>query len=212
VKVLVEEIELLNKQATSRLARPRPHSRHLTQEHTNTVFQDQDYVSSQQIGDALFTRQPQISLVIRTADCVPVFLASPNSHGIAHAGWRGTKNGIVQNLVACFDDPSQIRAHIGPAISARHFEIGPDVYDDWSKREPQRFKPHLYPSPNGGDRRMLDLRGYIRDLLIDLGVPAEHISISPLCTFEDPDLPSYRRDKTEQRIWHTIGPAESEGR
>ena len=41
-------------------------------------------------GDALITRQPGLSISIRTADCYPILLADSKSLAVAaiHAGWR----------------------------------------------------------------------------------------------------------------------------
>jgi len=36
--------------------------------------------------------------------------------------------------------------------------------------------------------------------LIELGVKKENIKVSKKCTFEDPKLPSYRRDRTNERL------------
>ena len=43
-------------------------------------------------GDAMITDQPEILLMMRFADCVPILFYDPVVHaaGIAHAGWQGT--------------------------------------------------------------------------------------------------------------------------
>ena len=54
-------------------------------------------VMAQGEGDALVTNQPQLLLVVRTADCVPVLLVDHKIGviGAIHAGWRGAVGGIV---------------------------------------------------------------------------------------------------------------------
>jgi copper oxidase (laccase) domain-containing protein len=65
------------------------------------LFRDIDYEA-----DALVTNVPGMTLVIFSADCVPVLLFDPVRRciGAAHAGWRGTALGTAvraaENLTA----------------------------------------------------------------------------------------------------------------
>jgi polyphenol oxidase len=83
-------------------------------------------------GDILFSDQPAIACGVRTADCVPILLAQPETGAVAaiHAGWRGAVADApaigVRQLRARFGD-APIVAAVGPHISALAFEIGPDV-------------------------------------------------------------------------------------
>lgn len=84
--------------------------------------------------DALITNEPELALVITTADCTPVLLYDPvtGAVGAAHAGWRGTAADIagktVRAMVDQFGcDPADIRAAIGPNIGACCFETDADV-------------------------------------------------------------------------------------
>ncbi len=47
--------------------------------------------------DGLTTKEKGVLLMIKVADCIPVFLYDPASPAISliHAGWRGTANGII---------------------------------------------------------------------------------------------------------------------
>src|SRR5208282_5241010 len=48
-------------------------------------------------ADAYITREKNLPIAIRTADCVPVFIFDPAHRviGLAHAGWRGTYKAIA---------------------------------------------------------------------------------------------------------------------
>ncbi len=86
------------------------------------------------VCDALITNTPGIALLVFTADCTPILFYDPvtGAVGAAHAGWRGTAAGIAAKTVAAMVShygckPENIRAAIGPNISACCFETDEDV-------------------------------------------------------------------------------------
>ncbi len=83
------------------------------------------------VADAAVTREANVVLAVRVADCLPVLLAARDGGviGIAHAGWRGLAHGVVENAVAAMSIPSsKIDAWLGPAIGPDAFEVGDDVF------------------------------------------------------------------------------------
>lgn len=87
-----------------------------------------------QKADAILTDEPGITLFMRFADCVPIFLYAPEKRvvSIVHAGWKGTVNGIVKDAIKAMRsqfeiDPMMIFAGIGPSIGPDHYQIGRDV-------------------------------------------------------------------------------------
>ncbi len=145
-------------------------------------------------ADALVTCTPGLALAIRTADCVPILLASAGARpGVAavHAGWRGTAARIVtaalEALLALTGAaPSSVRAAIGPAIGACCYEVGPEVAEALAAVDPGC----LHPGPRG--RPMADLQGANAALLRGAGLGA--IATIPRCTACDPALFSHRGD------------------
>jgi YfiH family protein len=84
--------------------------------------------------DALITRHSEVALVLRYADCVPIFLFDPRRRviGLVHAGWRGTVASIAGAAVDSMGEwfgcqPRDLVAGIGPAIGPCCYEVGPDV-------------------------------------------------------------------------------------
>src|SRR5699024_1175483 len=82
---------------------------------------------------AIYDKSDRV-LVVRTADCVPVLLASCDGRIVSavHAGWRGIVAGVIantiKNLKQDFDiAPDKLIAAIGPCISSKHFEVGEEV-------------------------------------------------------------------------------------
>lgn len=87
-----------------------------------------------QKGDSVLTSNPEVSLMMVFADCVPVIFYDPAKKviAIAHAGWKGTVKHIVQRTVESMQatygcNPRDIRAGIGPSIGSDHYEIGEET-------------------------------------------------------------------------------------
>lgn len=85
-------------------------------------------------ADAMLSNGPGLTLYMRFADCVPIFLVDPKRrvYGIAHAGWQGTVKRTAAALVGHFVrvyncQPGELVACIGPSIGPDHYEIGPEV-------------------------------------------------------------------------------------
>ncbi|EMY70416.1 polyphenol oxidase family protein [Leptospira vanthielii] len=84
-------------------------------------------------GDGLYTESPNTLLVVRTADCVPVFLYSNKRPFVAvvHSGWKGTSLGIAERLldevVSNGYDLAELQMEIGPYIQGGDYEVGEDV-------------------------------------------------------------------------------------
>lgn len=85
-------------------------------------------------ADGMITDQPELPLVMRFADCVPLLFydAAKGAIGLGHAGWRGTVKGIAARIVRAMGSaygsrPQDIQVVIGPAISRANYPVGSDV-------------------------------------------------------------------------------------
>jgi YfiH family protein len=164
-------------------------------------------------GDALMTNVPGILLVIRTADCLPVFLVDAKSRAVAavHCGWRGTVKRILEKAVEAMGEaygskPAEMLAALGPCIGPACYEVGPELRERFLRAG---FPPSVFVSPAAAPERsgrsLLDLRAANAWLLERLGFERANILDSgPACTHCDPALLSYRRDPGEPRRMHNI--------
>lgn len=137
-----------------------------------------------QEADAILTDQPDITLFMRFADCVPIFLYDPTRKviGIVHAGWMGTVNKIVSAAIDAMaqhygSEPVNVMAGIGPSIGPDHYKVGDEVI----KQVRQTFRTDA----NGlliamEDGIHLDLWEANRILLQRSGV--RRIQIAGICT------------------------------
>lgn len=146
-------------------------------------------------ADALVTATPGLALSILTADCQPVLFADTKAGviGAAHAGWRGALDGVLEATLDAMEQigaqRSAIRATIGPCISQRAYEVGPEFLDTFLAEDPDSTR---FFANGAGDRYMFDLPGYGLHRLRSAGVAeAEWIGH---CTFgNEARFYSYRR-------------------
>src|SRR5690625_585556 len=86
-------------------------------------------------ADAMVTDRPGIALGILTADCAPVLFVDKEARiiGAAHSGWKGAFGGVleatVEAMLALGASRDRITAVIGPAISQRAYEVGPEFVE-----------------------------------------------------------------------------------
>jgi polyphenol oxidase len=176
--------------------------------------------------DGLVTDRAGPVLGAFAADCMPIVFADPDAKvaGACHAGWRGTVDGVAENVVARMIElgalPSRIRVAIGPSIGPCCFEVGPEVVaqfetkfgiipgvkvpgPSWSGRAnawEQGSQPTSERSGGGLGLKKdhLNLRLVMRHALQGVGLAAAHIDDQPPCTKCNPErFFSYRRDGIE---------------
>jgi polyphenol oxidase len=142
-------------------------------------------------GDALFTGQKGLALVVKTADCLPLFFydKKTGSIGILHMGWRSAKEGILDNISL---DLSSTKALAGVAMRQCCFEVTDEFK---SYRSLASFvnmrEDKLYFDPVGFSRSALAARGMKKTDFSD-------INICTICN--NLNFFSFRRDKTKNRM------------
>ncbi|OSQ53102.1 peptidoglycan editing factor PgeF [Marivita geojedonensis] len=145
-------------------------------------------------ADAMVSSTPGVGLGILTADCQPVLFADHTAQviGAAHAGWRGALDGIleatVDAMVALGAERDNIVAVIGPSISQRAYEVGPEFLDAFLAEDPQYARFFVNGS---NDKFHFDLPAFGLHRLRSAGVTAEW---TRHCTYSDAErFYSYRR-------------------
>lgn len=126
-------------------------------------------------ADALITAKRDVTLLMRFADCVPVFFYDPVKCvvGIAHAGWMGTVKKIglktVQEMTRVFGcKPGDVLAGIGPSIGPNEYEVGENVVSAIQVAFPGDTDELLIKKQNGSV--YLDLWAANRLALVEAGV------------------------------------------
>ncbi|GHG98959.1 peptidoglycan editing factor PgeF [Pseudodonghicola xiamenensis] len=146
-------------------------------------------------ADALVTATPGIALTVLTADCQPVLFADRKAGviGAAHAGWRGALEGVLEATLDAMEalgaDRADTVAVIGPTISQRAYEVGPEFFDTFTMEDPDAAR---FFANGDGDRYLFDLPGFGLYRLRNAGVGEAEWTRH--CTYSDPErFYSYRR-------------------
>jgi YfiH family protein len=137
-------------------------------------------------GDALWTDERGLAMMLITADCLPVAVARANGAepalAVLHVGWRGLLEGIVAAALETIAD-GPLQAVMGPGIGPCCYEVGDEVSGPFR----ERFGDEVLHGRN------LDLYAASEKALHAAGCgPVERVE---MCTSCHPDLFfSHRRD------------------
>ncbi len=155
-------------------------------------------------ADALVTNEPDVNLMVFSADCIILLFWSPaaGAVGACHAGWRGTALDLpvktVSEMFRLFRArPEDIRVAVGAGIGLCCFETGDDVPD--AMRTAFGVGADAFIHAKGNGKWLVDLKGINVWRLREFGVREAHIDVCPLCTACNPELFWSHRKCGEQR-------------
>jgi YfiH family protein len=134
-------------------------------------------------ADGIITALRGICLVIRTADCVPVFALDSERKvlGAVHSGWRGCQLGIAGKLIEEMEriygsSPKNIHTFILPSIGPESYTVNMDV----AKYFPEEM------SISGG-LIFLNLWKSVSSCMLKAGILPENIFSSEICNMKNND-------------------------
>jgi copper oxidase (laccase) domain-containing protein len=132
-------------------------------------------------ADGLLTAMPAAGLMVLTADCLPVALASSSGVAMLHAGWRGIAAGVLEQGVLALRrlaGGGPIHGLIGPGAGRCCYEVGPEV--------------HAALGGAGRGHGPVDLPAIARERLLASGVTG--VETLGICTICDRRYFSHRRE------------------
>jgi hypothetical protein len=140
-------------------------------------------------ADAAVTSAVDLPLVVMTADCAPVALASPGGIGVVHAGWPGLEQDVLGAAVDALRAiaPGPVRAWLGPCVHPARYEFGADLL----ARLVERLGPEVSATTIVGTPA-LDIPTAVRRSLARVGV--HDVIDVDVCTAASSDHFSHRRD------------------
>lgn len=146
-------------------------------------------------ADAMVTATPGLGLAVLSADCQPVLFADHAAGviGAAHAGWRGARDGVLEATLEAMERLGARRANIaaviGPTISQRAYEVGPEFVEAFLDDDPATAR---FFAAGNGERAHFDLPAYGLWRLRAAGIG--HAEWTRHCTYGDgARFYSYRR-------------------
>lgn len=146
-------------------------------------------------ADAAVTASAGTAIAVLTADCAPVAMASPEGIlGIAHAGWRGLRAGVVEATVQTMRrlGATRIEAVLGPCIHSCCYTFG----EEDLLRVEERYGPPVRAVDRQGSAA-LDLPAGVRAALHAAG--ATLVGGTSTCTSCTDGHWSWRAEQTERR-------------
>lgn len=190
------EIVAINRQRVAKaMSVPADHLIGVHQVHSADVVVVATPTPEKHKADAMVTNVAGIALSILTADCQPVLFVDPHAKvvGAAHAGWKGALDGVLEATLDAMEalgaTRNQTKAVIGPSISQKAYEVGPEFMDTFVAADPLYAR---FFAQGSGDRLHFDLPGF--GLMRLRGAGVAEASWTRHCTYSDPDrFYSYRR-------------------
>jgi YfiH family protein len=140
-------------------------------------------------ADIIVSESPSVAIGVRVADCAPILVADTRRGAVAaaHAGWRGTAQGVASTTVGAMvselgSSPRDLVAAIGPCLGGCCGEVGEDVV--------QAFRAGGHPAADldrwfargAPGKWLFDLPAANRDQLVAAGIPTGQVHVAGLCT------------------------------
>src|SRR5258705_9878187 len=133
-------------------------------------------------ADALVSDAPDVALVVRAADCVPLLIGDSRTGTVAavHAGWRGTAAGVAAAAIGALargfgSRPGDLVVPVGPAIGPCCYEVRPDLVDAVAAARHERYLIERWFMTPRDQKMRLHVPGSNRDQLILAGAPEGNI-------------------------------------
>lgn len=162
---------------------------YMNQSHGDRVAVIDGFSDHEANADALVTQEPNIALAVLVADCIPLLLWDQAHSCVAavHVGRRGLVNGVASRTIEIMRlmGAEDINALLGPSICGRCYEVGQDIHGEVAGIYP------LSDSRTPAGSVALDLPRALVNQLSGMGVL---VTPSTICTVENADFYSYRRD------------------
>lgn len=175
---------------------------------TNVVHIEDLLLEPVEDADGTYSKNKDVSLIVRTADCVPILFYDEETEliGASHQGWKGSLERLQQKMIEIFMSngakAENIKVAIGPCIGACCYEIFGDRKKLFEKEFPTYINS-IFVKNN--EKSMLSLTRLNYELLLQSGVLASNIEYSLECTScHDSLFSSYNKNKEVRSMYSFI--------
>ena len=183
--VIIQTTDIFNKLKVNNLQLAIP-----IQKHTNNVVGVEAGGIYSNFDGMASNLDNNVMLSLSVADCVPVCMFDPHTKNFAlvHSGWKGTYKKIANKAVSLLiknkSNANDIIVYCGVSISSNNYEVDSDVASLFSDKNIEL----------NGNKFLLDIKSQIEDDLVLCGINKKNIFITKECTYDNKNLPSFRRD------------------
>jgi hypothetical protein len=143
-------------------------------------------------------KQAKRKLYIKTADCAPLFYIDRENECAAalHAGWRGLAQGIHLVPFQRGFNPQTTWVWCGPCLNGTSFEVGPDMWTQFSNKDQKDFFVDQIGSVKAREeKKFFNSWSFIEKALKEIKI--ELFYNVEVDTFINTDYASYRRWKKQ---------------
>ncbi|MBF0301176.1 MAG: polyphenol oxidase family protein [Oligoflexia bacterium] len=154
------------------------------------------------------------SLLIKTADCLPIVILGEFGYAFLHAGWRGLQQKIIANSILKKIEPYYV--FIGPSICKNCYVVSEEMFDYFDRKffikdfNENNFNENNFNKNNNKDEKKLylDLLEVAKEQIYENfpNIDYKNIVYSKKCTFCERKFNSFRRDKNEKRNYNLYIP------
>ncbi len=161
-------------------------------------------------ADAHWTKDKTKTLLIKTADCLPILATSKQEEWTIaiHAGWRGVDQKITTLSLKPLVKPSDktIKVYIGPHIQQQSFEVDKDIAERILSAHNINLQTALGTGLcfQKGFKYFLKLSDLVTQELTHLGIEKNQITVTDIDTKTNQDYYSYRNGDTGFRNYSLV--------
>ena len=164
----------------------------MKQVHGSDIMIFEDYHEDEIGHDAIICNKPGVTLMVKTADCIPLVFAGRGIVAVVHAGWRSLTQDIIpktlEKMIEMGCTAEGMRVGIGPSLG---FECS--EFSDPGNEIPKKFHWAILG-------KKVDLNAIALKQLADLAIKNENIDHMNICTKCDEGWFSFRRNGCKHRF------------
>ncbi len=189
--------ELKTKSGVYRVFNQRPDLNFLSVKQIHSAI----VVSSDSITEEITTEADGIigndtkAKCIFTADCIPIIVLGKKGHAVLHAGWKGIRDRILFDSKIDLIEPFEII--IGPHIRVNNYEVQSE------------FKKEFPNSKNFIEKEGKIFFDLTKELIDQANEKKLKVIDTEICTFNNLEFHSFRRNKTKDRNYNLFFPLEN---
>ncbi len=164
----------------------------MKQVHGDNIMIFENYHEDEIGHDAIICNKTGVTIMVKTADCIPLVFAGGGIIAAVHAGWRSLTQDIIpktlEKMIEMGSVVAEIRVGIGPSLGFECSEFS----------EPENEIPKKFHWAIHGKK--VDLKSIALKQMTDLGIKNENISHMNICTKCNDGWFSFRRNGCKQRF------------